>query len=268
MGTRIVKYCGRRADIVWKKSSFIGTGGRRDYDTHRAIGFVFPFWLNDPIHTFGWSQINPKGRAILLRPDRGFKFQACLQDLGGAIAIIALIAAPVLGCVALLRRMENQPTGSLYLAASVLSLVYVIGFALIYFYFRTLDRHERDIRLVLGKHAWGSSDPAYWHADLLESLRAPKEAFGVQSYAALARKCIKEAEWDRAMWAARLCTAVEDCQRGEKLTDEIMAQAEVEALLGEIRKDPSRRSAVFGKPIPLETWITGDPDQQIFPVTG
>ncbi|MGE3809278.1 MAG: hypothetical protein AB7K24_31830, partial [Gemmataceae bacterium] len=63
---------GRRGEVVWKKQPFVGGGGRRDYDAYLGWGFVAPFYLTVPIHTFGWGEEGDLARAIPLEKDSAF----------------------------------------------------------------------------------------------------------------------------------------------------------------------------------------------------
>jgi hypothetical protein len=68
------------------------------------------------------------------------------------------------------------------------------------------------------------------------------------------------------MWAARLCAAIEDQGLGEELTSEILGHAELENLLPKLRQAPHKRQEVLGEPVPLATWVQGDPDSHVIKV--
>jgi hypothetical protein len=102
-------------------------------------------------------------------------------------------------------------------------------------------QHQR-IRLLLGLHEWGTSDPATWSEEVV----APKTAFGVESFADLAEKERAAGRWGEAMWAARLCTAVEDEAKGQALTDAILGDSEVVERLRLVRRQPQTRDKEFG----------------------
>jgi hypothetical protein len=168
----------------------------------------------------------------------------------------------------MVRWAEEDRRWSLFLIFMFLSLEGLLCCILTIIGIRRGDRRERDIRLGLGRHTWGSSDPAYWHPDLLADVVAPSEPFDVKSFAVLARRFLKAHEWCHAMWAARLCTALEDEEKGESLTTEILEHDEIAKKLAKARSDPARRDAAFGEPTPLSKWVQGVPENEIFTVGG
>lgn len=111
-------------------------------------------------------------------------------------------------------------------------------------------RRSQRIRRAVGLHAGGTSDPADW---LAESLRdaPPPARFGAPvlrapaTYEAAVGPLLAEGRAREAMWAARLCTALEDRIRGESLTDVILATPSVRVVLLE---RPAQGDA-FGPPL-------------------
>lgn len=119
-----------------------------------------------------------------------------------------------------------------------------------------------DLRLVAGRHAWGSSDPATWHQMLLERVRKPAE-LKAGSYEELCERFIAKKQWTYAIFSARLCVAFESSDRGESLTDQILCDADVSEKVKSLRKDPSLRDQHFSQSINLSQWIHGDPRTSI-----
>src|SRR5207244_2429706 len=113
---------------------------------------------------------------------------------------------------------------------------------------------------------WGSSDPALWHKSLRKAVRKPQALFKAPTFAAIAESAIAERQWGLAMWAARLCVALEDQQTGEQLTDTILDQGEVHTRLRRIVKAPGMRDTEFGKPFSVQQWIDGSPEDYIIDV--
>jgi hypothetical protein len=264
MGLQFRMLAGRRGDVRWKKPSFLGAHGRRDYDTYEAWGFFVPFVLTRPIHVFA----SDTDQAILLRPDRGFVRRAYVEDWSGMVLVFAFLVTPVLALVTVAKWMEPKSNWVLYLVFAVFSAILLVGSIVALVHLRTRDQRNRDIRLLMGTHTWGSSDPAYWHTDLLQLVVSPSQAFGVSSFQALTRDRIGARDWCRALWAARLCCAVEDYPLGEALTTEILDQPDVLKILSQLRKHPEERENLLGPPIPLSTWVTGEPHEFIRPCSG
>ncbi len=237
-------FCGRRGDIVWKKGKILGVS--RDYDTYQAVGILFPFFLTDLVHTFGWGEFTHAASAIPLRRDKGFTLSALAVDWCGPLMFLSGLCFLPLLCSGVSVPLTVL-TGVTFLVsiAVVVPLLFQGG-------------RDRDIRLLLGKHAWGSSDPATWHPSLLEDVVDPRKAFHVRSFAELAERALEDRDWSRAMWAARLCVALEDEDRGEQLTDDILNSGSVWKKLRRVRSKPWERKKAFGPAIPLGTWVQGD----------
>src|SRR5262245_32241632 len=67
----------------------------------------------------------------------------------------------------------------------------VVGFAVaIRLALRAADRRHRDIRLLLGRHVCGSSDPAYWTGDVLNLVKEPAQAFGTPKFGTAIPACL------------------------------------------------------------------------------
>jgi hypothetical protein len=257
-------FAGRRGAIAWRKSRTAYE--RLDYDTHVAIGFVMPFIVLEPLHTFYWGGLADRGRAIPLHPERGFRLRAYLEEWSSMSLFVFAIAPLLLTCFALVRWIEEDRRWVLLAILAGLSAGVFVAAILTHRQVRRLDQRERDIRLLLGTHTWGSSDPAYWHPDLLDDVIEPADRFGVKTFLNLARRHLEERDWCRAMWAARIAAALEDEQQGESLTSKILEQPAVRKVLGQLRKDPSRRDELLGEPPPLSTWVRGVPERHIFAV--
>jgi hypothetical protein len=247
---------GRRGEVVWKKAAFLGGGGRRDYDAYRGFGLIFPLYLTQAVHCFGWGEQPNFAWAIPLRSDRDFATRALISDWCGPLCLLAGLAFLPLCCSG-----YSTVLTIIALAVLVLSATALLAVKL------TAGSRDRDIRLILGRHDWGSSDPATWHEDLLEGVVKPQKKFGVPSFEELAEQLLEEGRWAEAMWAARLCAAVEDPTRGERLTDEILEQPKVAKKLARVRGNPRERKAAFGESIPLSDWVSGNLDAPVFRIT-
>jgi hypothetical protein len=125
------------------------------------------------------------------------------------------------------------------------------------------ETRHRDIRLLLGRHEWGGSDPATWSEELVAEVVNPKAAFGVDSFAALAERERAAGRQGEAMWAARLCAAAEDGPKGEELTDAIRTEAEETGQLRRVRRRPADRDKEFGPAPGLQKWVHCDPEEHI-----
>ncbi|MFL5245458.1 MAG: hypothetical protein ACJ8FY_25460 [Gemmataceae bacterium] len=253
---------GRRGEILWKRS-FTGIGRQLTYDTCQVrFGLFVPFALGDVVHIWDIPVTKFGGpcKAIRLCPDSDFKRRVLTANWIGLGAM--------LGCIALfLASLKLFVTLKFVAAAAVFVGSVVVGG--LGFWLTRLPAEEarhRAIRLLLGLHEWGSSDPATWSEELVAEVVAPKEAFGVASFAALAEKDRAAGRWGEAMWAARLCAAVEDDAKGETLTDAILGEPLVIERLRRVRKRPDTRDQEFDLAPGLEKWVNGDPEEHILAI--
>jgi len=253
---------GRRGQVVWANLTLRGHG-RRDYDAYEAVGLLAPLVLLNPLHVFVFGPAD--GRAIRLNPERSFRLRAYLGDWCMMSTIILPIAATIMLCMAMIHAAEQDRPIGIFVFLTILFVVLSVACVVVLVCLRRNDGRDRDIRLLLGTHTWGSSDPAYWHPDLLDEVR-PAQSFRVKNFAALARRALTARKWCEAIWAARLSTALEDEDAGEELTSEILDEPVVQQKLRKLHKDPSRRDKVFGEPPPLSTWVGGVPEEHVFNV--
>jgi hypothetical protein len=259
-----IDFTGRRGEIVWQKPGLLG-GGRLDYDAHAAISLHMPLWAGDPYHTWGWGAVPDRAYAIRLRSDRGFRWRALLEPWAFLAAFLLLVTVLLTALLGAIAWMEQKPVirHAIVIGAGVVALVACVAFLRLG---KRADRRNKDIRLVLGTHSWGSSDPAFWHADLASLLVDPRATKDGKSFAELARRFAAEKDWSRAMWCARLSTLREHEVEGERLTDELLATPDVRERLRRVRKKPERRDEEFGEAVPLETWVGGDSRQHVITI--
>ncbi len=244
---------GQRAAVLWNKGGFVGSGRKFCYDAFVCgFGFIIPFQIRELVHVWDLPQTRfGSCKAIRLRPDPAFRRSVVRQNWWGGGAIVLGIAGFVLA-------------GKVHLGLGFLLIFAAIALgAVAYFQVREGPRH-RKIRLLLGPHAWGPSDPATWHKSICKDIVDPQKAFEVKSFAVLAREAIEDGRWGHAMWAARLCAAVEDREIGDDLTDEILEDEEVKERLPYVSRNPHERNDEFGKPPRLEPWITCVPGKHVF----
>ena len=246
---------GRRGEVLWPTgTTVLGEGRQRTYDSFVVrSGFVVPFVLGETVHI--WAIPLLRGapcKALRLRDDPAFKRRVLMSNWTGAGAIALLIAPLILW-------------GKIKLTPLVIGvfIVAAVGLAAAHFLcFGERNRH-RSIRLLLGPHEWGSSDPATWHEDVVKDVLSAQVALGADSYAALSERALQQDRWCEAMWGARLCAAVEDQQRGEALTDAILRKSEVIERLQRVARRLESRDQEFGLAISLRRFISCAPEKHI-----
>lgn len=240
---------GRRGEVLWKKG--------RQYDCFVVrLGLVVPIILGELVHIWDIPSTVLEGgcKGIRLRPDPAFKRRVLFTNWAGWSAFGLLIGCPFLWA-------------SVHTALGIVSLI--LGLACLVFAIMCLfaeGSRNRNIRLVLGPHSWGSSDPATWHKSIGKCVVDPMAAFEVETFAKLARRAIKKGEWSKAMWAARLCVLAEDKETGEDLTDTILDDAEIRNGIFQVARYPEDHKREFGKPPPLKHWLTCDPVDHVMEI--
>lgn len=100
---------------------------------------------------------------------------------------------------------------------------------------RRSARRDREIRLLLGVHGLGTSDPATWLDEDLARIKQSQALFGTATYAAAVPQLLQSGAWAGAMWAARLTTARESGTIGDALTAEVLEHSGVQEALQRYR---------------------------------
>jgi hypothetical protein len=121
------------------------------------------------------------------------------------------------------------------------------------------DRRNKAIRYVLGRHEAGTSDPVTWTEELLERVATPHELFGTKPFSSAVPCLMKDSRFSDAMWAARLCTALESKQEGEQLTDEILGNLDVRDAVRQLQSQAGGNSFRLTPAVSadrLELWRT------------
>jgi hypothetical protein len=248
---------GRRGQVVWRAGTFTtGKGRQLTYDAYVArLSLGVPLLLSDLVHV--WDLPLLKGaacKAIPLRPDPAFRRRVLLSNWAGLGALVLLMVAAYVA-------------GRVNLILGALMAVAAVGLGVWAFLASREGTRDTSIRLLLGLHAWGASDPATWDESLVKMVIDPQATFGVESFGALARAAMAQRRWGEAIWAARLCAAVEDKGKGEALTDTILREREVADRLARVRRRPESRDTEFGEALPLEGWLAATPAAHIVEIT-
>lgn len=100
------------------------------------------------------------------------------------------------------------------------------------------ERRHRAVRLLIGPHAYGSSDPATWVPQLLKVARSASDDESGKTYGDRAVEYLRCGEFASAMWCARIATATEGRASGEVLTDRILQEPRVKVLLDALLREP------------------------------
>lgn len=111
---------------------------------------------------------------------------------------------------------------------------------------------QRAVRRLLGRHRLGVSDPATWTEDLVRLLAPPREWFGTSTFAGAVDPLLEQGRYSEAMWAARLCLATESEVEGRALTDRVLHDPEVRAVVARVESHPGGFKELAGRQHPRE----------------
>jgi hypothetical protein len=229
-------YHGSGAPIHWEKPTPFALADHDAVECVVALGFpVFPY---EAYHTFLWS--SKECRAIRIRRTPSLLLNAMLRPyllactiFAGGFCILLIVASVAL-------KLAGAASGTLKPSAWMVLAIplgaFLAGLGILSL-LRASFRRSRDVRLVIGPHEGGSSDPASW-------FDCPSEELLLGQDLDSARRALDAGQFARAMFAARVLLARGDA-RGETLTDEILADSRVRSGLRALRRRPWLRTGVF-----------------------
>ncbi len=251
-------YHGYAAAVKWHQDASFTTHANHDV-VECYVAAYLPIFPRAAFHTYDWS--GDICRTLPIRPPGRLLLRAFLRGPLTVVLAIGAIASIVGGLTV---------GGGWYNSGHLpdlpwIGLPHLLGFAAIevaavFLAWRlaSLDARDRDIRLVIGPHEYGSSDPATWTEETLGSLRPNTELLGSEDEVEAAHAAILAADFGRAMFAARLAVARRG-EVGELVTEEVLAEPALRALLPELRRRPWKRADLLpassrpsAVPIPFE----------------
>lgn len=234
--------CGSRGDVGW---------GSHDAMEWIVVMFMPVIPLNS-VHTFDWQ--GNQYRAIPITWSFGLMARTFLGrwswGIGGIGALLLLFAV--------IEFTERRTLGLEFLLGAIplfgLAITSLVGL-------HWTDARNKAIRRVLGANTIGNSDPAHLPIDVLEPMAGePRAAHGTDTFAEAVHNYFRQRSFARAMWAARVCVALEDRAEGESLTSMILHDAEVIAAIEEVRQDAQRwQPLMFAGAAPPEAEDTRRP---------
>ncbi|HUJ28830.1 MAG TPA: hypothetical protein VLW85_22570 [Myxococcales bacterium] len=218
---------GYSAPIQWKKPSLFGP--KADHDAMECFVVLYlPIIPLRAVHAFNWQ--GTRYRVLPLRRTFGMILHTYLRPLGLLLTGIGIVML-ALGAVG--AATEGRQGALAGIAAG--AVVGLLGFATLR-WLRSRDARTRDVRLVIGPHEAGSSDPALWSKEVLDKLKPAQIAD--------AQAALQAGRYGQAMIGARIAAAQGDPE-GERLTDEILAHPNVQSLLPALRREPWRRAELL-----------------------
>lgn len=193
-----------------------------DFDGAVVLPAMLPVFVCNPVHVWGWRATGSTWSWV--KSTKKFAFRSMPIRWSMDLVVRTLLRhwlwlPAVTGLVFTLSCAHGplaRAAGLGLLLASLAAWAWVIW----------SDRRHQRIRRLLGRHRLGYSDPATWPTDLLDALPDAQDWFGERTFAAAARKRLKQGRLREALWAARLCVALEDEAEGERLTREVLADPE------------------------------------------
>jgi hypothetical protein len=238
-------YCGHAAPILWQRPGSFSLTARADHDAVECVTLLFlPLFPLRAYHTFNWS--GNECRAIRIKTSGRLLARAYLRPyvlvLLGVSIFLMVVSLAAIGIALFMAEKSAPITPKMMLGFATPPAGLLLGL----FLKRSLDRlyaRSRDIRLVIGPHELGSSDPATWTEETLSKAEDAAPGGGLDA----ARRALSEGRFGEAMWAARLAVARGQAE-GETLTDEILSHAQVASILPDLRKAPWRREELLPRP--------------------
>jgi hypothetical protein len=228
-------------EAICKGRGFVRWGQEADCDSVVFVTALFvPMYALKTIHTYDWN--GSHCQAIPIRGSWALVVSAYLRRILYGPLTVGLLLTLVIG-ISLFDRGEGLEKMRVTLVLVIVPLLGVSGFG--FWFLSHADQRCCKIRWVLGRHNFGSSDPAVWTEELLKTMANTRELFGKDSYAEAVFPALERKDFSRAMWAARLTVALENGDQGEELTDTILQDADVLAAIERIRRDPSSWAQVM-----------------------
>jgi hypothetical protein len=212
--------CGGRGNVGWGS-----------YDAVEwVVAFMMPIIPIKCVHTFDWN--GNQYRQLPIRWSGGLILHTFLNRWLWGVGIVGGLLM-VFGIFALADKATLVSPLLLLAGAIVIGLAIGAGFLL-----RATDARNKKVRLVLGAVTIGNCDPAHFTDDTLRQMAGnPSMIYDTPSYARAAEKLLEQGSYAQAMWAARLCVAVEDAAEGESLTDAILRDPKVAEAIEQVRRD-------------------------------
>ena len=205
--------CGGRGNVGW------GSFDAMEW----LVAAYLPVVPVKAVHTFGWQ--GEQYRMIPIRWSFDLVLRTFFARWAWGLGIIALILV--------IAGFAESSVLLFGIAGALVAIAALIGVLL-----RLSDRRNKSIRYVLGAATIGNCDPAHMQSGLLGEMKADTQvAYGTDSYAEAAEKLHREGAYARAMWCARMATALEDPREGERLTDAILADPDVIDAIAHVRRD-------------------------------
>jgi NPCBM/NEW2 domain len=214
-------------------------GNRRiDFDAVECLCFFLPFVPRRPVHVWNWGRDASTGHAFSARRETYYSYRSMPIRWAPDLLVRALLRywLWVLIPIGLLFSVSLAHSAAFKVAGLILFLVSLVGWIALVF----LDGGQKNIRRLLGRHRLGVSDPATWTDDLLHVIAPPREWFGTETFAEAVGPLLKQRRYSEAMWAARLCLAIEDQREGRLLTDDVLGHPDVPDVLARIQDHPKR----------------------------
>jgi hypothetical protein len=161
-------------------------------------------------------------QAMPIRWSNGLVGQVLLRIWSRALLFFGIFFVPLGALTLAFASPHDQPGFRAQFFYFVCLPPFVLGLAGC-LWARGRARRTRRIRLLLGPHALGTSDPASWLEETVSrAVTSPKEMLGAETFAQASELFLSRNDFRRAMWAARLSTACENPPRGERLTDQVL----------------------------------------------
>lgn len=236
--------CPGRGLISWTSGSWWSRLSTHDYDGCLCFCvFFMPLVPLNSVHVYSrvaqgtgeqFQQIPIRWSILLIARAFAARWIWALLFAGAGFCVIAMAEARV---------------GQHAIVWAALGMLLLVIAAMIYLLLLSTDSRTLDVRRVMMATPFGSSDPATWTSEMLQTVYTPEKIFGAPGFLDAAARALDSGEFGKAMLAARYAVALEDAIAGEALTDEILSHRDVREALPLVHRDPNLWRAAFGKGI-------------------
>jgi hypothetical protein len=209
-----------------------------DFDGFDGFPPFLPLFAFRPLHVWDWHMASTEADWVRRLSVYAYRFIP-LRWTGELLLRTFLrywlwlpMLTGLLYCLSAAHSFVARLAGICLFAACVAGLVRI----------RQMNRRDRQIRLLLGRHRLGSSDPVSWTDELLALIAPSSVWFHTGTFAAACESHLGQKKFAEAMWAARLCAAIEDPLRGEELTENILSDPDAQAELSRLNPSVVRKT--------------------------
>lgn len=220
-----------------------------DFDGFEGFPPFLPMLVFEPLHVWDWRM--EATELSLSKRESQYAFRAIplrwsLPLLLRAYLRIWLFLPLITGFLFFMSCAHSLPARALGFGLMSVCVAGLVGLW-------ALNVRDCEIRAALGRHRLGTSDPATWTDDLRGLIAPASTWFKTDSFAAAVESLLAQQRYCDAMWAARLCVALEDPERGEEATTRVLREMRTRGELAKCQQALRQPGEVQPRPLVRST---------------